>query len=155
MHEGGISTPLIVHWPGRVRARGELRSQPGHLIDIMATSVDVAGADFSAEYKGNKIIGMQGRSLLGAFDNEPIRRDEGLFWEHEGNRAVRKGDWKLVSRYPGKWELYDLEADRTEMNDLFEERPDIAKELVEMYNDWAKRSFVVPWGELNRKKKKK
>ncbi len=154
-HEGGISTPLIVHWPGRVRAKGELRSQPGHLIDIMATSVDVAGANYPAEYKGNKIIGMQGRSLVGAFDNKAIQRDEGLFWEHEGNRAVRKGDWKLVSRYPGNWELYDLKADRTEMNDLFEKRPDIAKELVEMYNDWAGRSFVVQWGELTRKQKKK
>ncbi len=155
VHEGGISTPLIVHWPAQVRAKGELRSQPGHLIDIMATSVDVAGANYPTEYKDNKIIPMQGRSLVPAFDNKPIQRDEGLFWEHEGNRAVRKGDWKLVSRYPGKWELYDLEADRTEMNDLFEKRPEIAKELMKMYNDWAKRSFVVPWGELTRKKKKK
>ncbi len=155
VHEGGISTPLIVHWPGRVRAKGELRGQPGHLIDIMATSVDVAGANYPVEYKGNEIIPMQGRSLVPVFDNKPIRRDEGLFWEHEGNRAVRKGDWKLVSRYPGKWELYNMKADRTEMNDLFEERPEIAKELVEMYNDWAGRSFVVPWGELTRKKKKK
>jgi len=155
VHEGGISTPLIVHWPGRVKAKGELRSQPGHLIDIMATSVDVAGANYPTEYKDNEIIPMQGRSLVGAFDNKPIQRDEGLFWEHEGNRAGRKGDWKLVSRYPGKWELYDLKADRTEMNDLFEKRPEIAKELVKMYNDWARRSFVVPWGELTGKKKKK
>ena len=154
VHEGGIGTPLVVHWPARVRAKGKLRSQPGHLIDIMATSVDVAGAKYPGEYKGNKIIGMQGRSLVPAFDNKPIQRDEGLFWEHEGNRAVRKGDWKLVSRYPGKWELYNLKADRTEMNDLFEKRPEIAKELMKMYNDWAKRSFVIPWGELTGRKKK-
>jgi arylsulfatase len=154
-HEGGISTPLIVHWPARVKAKGELRSQPGHLIDIMATSVDVAGAKYPTEYKGNKIIPMQGRSLAPAFDNKPIERDEGLFWEHEGNRAVRKGDWKLVSRFPGKWELYNLKADRTELNDLYDKRPEIAKELEKLYNDWAKRSFVIPWGELNRRKNNK
>ncbi len=70
VHEGGIGTPLIVHWPAQVRAKGKLRSQPGHLIDIMATSVDVAGAKYPTEYKGNEIIPMQGRSLVGAFDNK-------------------------------------------------------------------------------------
>jgi len=155
VHEGGISTPLIVHWPARVRAGGQLRTQPGHLIDIMATSVDVSGAEYPTEYRGNRIIPMQGRSLVPAFDNKPIQRDEGLFWEHEGNRAVRKGDWKLVSRYPGKWELYNMKQDRTEMNDLFEKRPEIAKELVKLYNDWAGRSFVVEWSQLTGRRKKK
>jgi len=155
VHEGGISTPLIVHWPARVKAGGQLRTQPGHLIDIMATSVDVSGAEYPTEYRGNRIIPMQGRSLVPAFDNKPIQRDEGLFWEHEGNRAVRKGDWKLVSRYPGKWELYNMKQDRTEMNDLFEKRPEIAKELVKLYNDWAGRSFVVEWSQLTGRRKKK
>ena len=151
VHEGGISTPLVVHWLAGVRARGELRAQPGHLIDIMATSVDVAGATYPLEYKGHTIIAMQGRSLRPAFDNKPVDRPEGIFWEHEGNRAARKGDWKLVSKYPDKWELYDLREDRTEMNDLCAKQPEIATELEEMYNNWAKRSFVAPWGELNKK----
>lgn len=154
VHEGGISTPLIVHWPAAVKSKGELRRQPGHLIDIMATSVDVSGAKYPAEYKGNKIIPMQGRSLVAAFDDRPIERPEGIFWEHEGNRAVRKGDWKLVSRYPGKWELYNLKEDRTEMHDLSQERAEIAKDLLRMYNEWAERSFVVDWGEITGGKKK-
>jgi arylsulfatase len=137
-----------------VKSKGELRRQPGHLIDIMATSVDVSGAKYPAEYKGNKIIPMQGRSLVAAFDDRPIERPEGIFWEHEGNRAVRKGDWKLVSRYPGKWELYNLKEDRTEMHDLSQERAEIAKDLLRMYNEWAERSFVVDWGEITGGKKK-
>ncbi|MBN1125724.1 MAG: sulfatase-like hydrolase/transferase [Sedimentisphaerales bacterium] len=151
VHEGGISTPLIVHWPARIKDTGQLRSQPGHLIDIMATCVDVAAAEYPKEYKGNIIQPMEGRSLVPAFENRPIERPEGLFWEHEGNRAVRKGDWKLVSRYPGRWELYNLKEDRTEMHNLVEEHPKIVKELKNMYNAWAKRCNVVPWGELTKK----
>ncbi|MBE0535232.1 MAG: arylsulfatase [Phycisphaerae bacterium] len=151
VHEGGISTPLVVHWPAGIQAKGELRGQPGHLIDIMATSVDVAGATYPSEHKGHTIISMQGRSLRPAFEGKAIDRPEGLFWEHEGNRAVRKGDWKLVSRYPGGWELYNLRENRTEMNDLSTKFPEIARELEGMYNSWAERSFVVPWGELNKK----
>jgi len=117
VHEGGISTPLIAHWPTHITARGELRRQPGHLIDIMATCVDVADAEYPSEYKGNKITPMEGKSLVPAFDNKPIQR-EAIYWEHEGNRAVRQGKWKLVSKHPGQWELYDIEADRTELTDL-------------------------------------
>ncbi|MHC4568526.1 MAG: arylsulfatase, partial [Planctomycetota bacterium] len=122
VHEGGISTPLIAHWPARIRSRGKLRHQPGHLIDIMATCVDVSLAEYPSEYKGNSITPMEGRSLVPAFDSKPIER-EAIYWEHEGNRAVRQGKWKLVSRHPGEWELYDLEADRTELNDLAQKHP--------------------------------
>jgi hypothetical protein len=110
VHEGGIATPLIAHWPGRIQARGALRHQPGHLIDIMATCLEVAGARYPARFNGTKITPSEGRSLVPAFDNRPIKRD-GLFWEHEGNRAVRDGKWKLVAKSPaGRWELYDLTA---------------------------------------------
>lgn len=153
VHEGGIATPLIVHWPARIRTYGELRYQPGHLIDIMATFVDVAGTKYPNEYKGYKITPLEGKSLVPAFDNKPIER-EALYWEHEGNRAVRKGKWKLVSKYPGGWELYDIEADRTELNNLAEEHPEIVKELAGMYDVWAKRSLVVPWSELQKNERK-
>jgi arylsulfatase len=144
VHEGGISTPLIAHWPERIKTRGKLRNQPGHLIDIMATCVDVAGARYPFEYKGNRIIPMEGRSLVPAFENKPIER-EAIYWEHEGNRAVRKGKWKLVSRHPGKWELYNLEADRTELNDLSKKYTRTVEQLKVMYEKWAARCGVQSW----------
>jgi arylsulfatase A-like enzyme len=153
VHEGGIATPLIAHWPSRIKAGGELRHQPGHLIDIMATCIDVAGTDYPSEYKGHQIIPLEGKSLLPAFDNKPIKR-EALYWEHEGNQAVRKGKWKLVSKYPGRWELYDMEADRTELSNLADKHPEIANQLTDMYDAWAKRSNVKPWGELQEKERK-
>ena len=144
VHEGGISTPLIAHWPSRIKARGKLRHQPGHLIDIMASCVDISGATYPSQYKGNRIIPMEGKSLVPAFDNRLIER-EAIYWEHEGNRAVRKGKWKLVSRHPGGWELYDLEADRTELNNLADKNPQKLAELKAMYKNWAARCGVQPW----------
>jgi arylsulfatase len=144
VHEGGISTPLIAHWPSRIKARGKLRHQPGHLIDIMATCVDAAHARYPSQYKGNSIIPMEGKSLVPAFDNKPVAR-EAIYFEHEGNRAVREGKYKLVSRHPGKWELYDLEADRTELNDLSQKFPQKVAQLEQMYEKWASRCGVQPW----------
>jgi len=144
VHEGGISTPLIAHWPKYITAHGELRHQPGHLIDIMATCVDVAGAEYPSEYKGNNITSMEGKSLVPAFENNPIQR-EAIYWEHEGNRAVRRGQWKLVSRHPGNWELYDIEADRTELINLAQKYPEKAEELKALYKSWAARCGVQPW----------
>ena len=144
-HEGGISTPLIAHWPARVSNGGPLRSQPGHLIDIMATCVDVSGATYPKEFKGRAVLPMEGRSLVPAFDDKPIRR-EALFWEHEGNAAVRVGDWKLVRLgRNGPWELYDLKADRTEQHDLAAAQPERAKELAAKWDAWAERAQVKPY----------
>ncbi|HUV66391.1 MAG TPA: sulfatase/phosphatase domain-containing protein, partial [Sedimentisphaerales bacterium] len=144
VHEGGISTPLIAHWPAQIKAHGKLRHQPGHLIDIMATCVDAAQAKYPTECKGSAIKPMEGKSLLPAFDNKPVER-EAIYWEHEGNRAVRQGKWKLVSRHPGGWELYDLEADRTELANLAEEHPEKVEQLKTMYESWAARCGVQPW----------
>ena len=143
-HEGGIATPLIAHWPEGIKAKGELRSQPGHLVDIMATVVDVAAAKYPAEIKGKSIQPMEGRSLVPAFAGKTIER-EALFWEHEGNAAVRVGDLKLV-RMGGKgaWELYDLKADRTELKDLANSTPEKVKELAAKWEAWAKRAQVIP-----------
>lgn len=144
VHEGGISTPLIAHWPAGITARDELRTQPGHLIDIMATAIDVSGADYPAEVAGQSIHPPEGVSLLPAFRNESLQR-EAIYWEHEGNRAVRQGDWKLVSRHNEAWELYNLRDDRTELHNLAVDQPAQAAALLALYEAWAKRAGVLPW----------
>ena len=147
VHEGGIATPLIVHWPaGLPRSRaGSLVREPGQLTDIMATCVAVAGAEYPEEVGGHRITPMEGKSLLPAFAGGRIERD-GLFWEHEGNRAVRVADWKLVAKgAQGPWELYDLRTDRAEMNDLARAEPDRATDLAALWEAWARRAQVLPW----------
>ena len=154
-HEGGIATPLIAHWPAGIAAKNELRKQPAHLIDIMATCVDAAGATPLKELKGKPILPLEGRSLLPAFAGKPIERDA-IFWEHEGNAAVRAGDMKLV-RFGrnGKWELYDLAKDRTEQNDLATAQPDKTKELAAKWEAWAERAQVKPYPGAGSGKKKR
>jgi arylsulfatase len=155
VHEGGISTPLIAHWPARIRARGELRHQPSHLIDLMATCVDVSGAGYPERVEGTDIQPMEGRSLVPAFDDREIARDA-IYWEHEGNRAVRVGKWKLVAKgRKGRWELYDMEADRTEMNNLAAQDPDRVKRMGDMWQSYAERTGVIPWPGSGRRKPKK
>lgn len=147
VHEGGISTPLIVHWPAGLPASetGKLVREPGQLPDIMATCLDVANAAYPREFKGHEITPFEGRSLAPAFSGGSISR-EGLFWEHEGNRAVRAGKWKLVAKGPrGAWELYDMENDRTELNDLAAREPERARDLAARWETWAKRAKVLPW----------
>lgn len=146
-HEGGISTPLIVHWPAGISAErsGALETQPGHLIDIMPTVVEVTGAKYPTEYNGHAIQPMEGVSLVPALAGKPLVRTEPIFFEHEGNRAVRGGKWKLVMKYKGPWELYDIEADRTEQHDLINDEPTIAKQLIAAWEAWAKQSDVDPW----------
>jgi len=144
-HEGGIATPLIVHWPARIAAKGEFRQQVGHVIDIMATCVDVGGASYPTEFHGKPILPMEGRSIVPAFDNKPIERDA-IFWEHEGNAAVRVGDWKLVRKgQAGDWELYNLNVDRTEMHDLAKQEPERASDLLAKWKAWATRTNVLPY----------
>ncbi len=145
VHEGGISTPLIVHWPKGVRRRGEIERQPAHVIDIMATCVALAGAQYPSEYRGNTIRPMEGVSLVPVFAGERIERGP-MYWEHEGNRAVREGKWKLVAKGPaGRWELYDMDADRTEMHDLAEQQPERVAAMAQKWEAWARRTAVLPW----------
>jgi arylsulfatase A-like enzyme len=144
-HEGGIATPLIAHWPARITDHGALRRQPGHLIDLMTTCVELAGATYPTTFNGYDILPMEGRSLVPAFSDLPIARDA-LFWEHEGNAAIRVGDMKLVrAGRNGDWELHDLAKDRSEMHDLAPEKPDLAKELAARWDAWAVRAQVKPY----------
>jgi len=150
VHEGGISTPLIVHWPAGIKAKNEFRDQPGHLIDIMATCVDVTGAEYPQTFKGNNIIPMEGKSLVPVFLNNNLP-ERPIFWEHEGNKAVRLGKYKLVSKWEKdseyNWELYDLGKDRSEINNLIEEMPEKAKELENLWMEWARRAGVATWND--------
>ena len=139
VHEGGISTPLIAHWPKKFRGSGQFTHEPGHVVDLMATAVDVAGAQYPADKTP-----MAGKSLVPALENQSINRDA-IYWEHEGNRAVRQGKWKLVARHNQPWELYDIEADRSELNNLAEIHPDRLTNMIDAYDAWAARSQVRPW----------
>jgi arylsulfatase len=146
--EGGIATPLIAHWPrGIAQDRaGELENQPGHLIDIMATCVDVAGATYPQEFRGHQITPLEGVSLRPAFHGRELQRKQPLFWEHESNRAIRDGQWKLVALEGGPWRLYDLAADRTEQKDLTDLQPQRVRELATEWEEWASRANVLPLG---------
>ncbi len=144
VHEGGIASPFVAHWPARIKRRGELEDQPCHLIDLMATCVDVSGAEYPEVFADHQIKPMEGRSLTVAFDGRPIDR-EAIYWEHEGNRAVRVGKWKLVAKGArGAWELYNLDADRAEMHDLAAEQPDRVKSLAAKWQAFAERANVLP-----------
>jgi arylsulfatase len=146
-HEGGVSSPLIVHWPARIapERNNKLESQPGHLVDIMPTVCEITGAKYPTEYKGHKIQPMEGTSLVPAIAGKPIERREPIYFAHEGNRGLRDGKWKLVMKFKGPWELYDMEADRTERNNLIDKNPDLAKKLITKWDAWAKRADVDPW----------
>ncbi|ULL16569.1 arylsulfatase [Paenibacillus sp. H1-7] len=143
VHEGGIATPLIVHWPESITDPGAIRHTPGQLTDIMATILEISGASYPATYKGRPILPLEGKSLINIIEGNtwPSRP---LFWEHEGNAAVRLGQWKLVKKYPGAWELYDMETDRTETNDLAGVHPGKVAELSKEYDKWADRCGVIP-----------
>lgn len=148
VHEGGISTPLVAHWPKGIPAERHhaLEPQPAHLIDLMATCVDLAGAAYPEEHAGQKIKPMEGVSLKPALAGQGVGRKEPIFFEHEGNRAVRDGQWKLVAKGPqGVWELYDMTADRTEQNDLAASQPERVRTMATQWETWAKRAQVIPW----------
>ncbi len=134
VHEGGISTPFIVHWPKGISARGELRHMPGHVIDLVPTILEVTGAKPPEKWKGEPVPPAPGRSLAPAFAKDgPARRDS-LWWLHEGNRALRTGDWKIVAAGKNSpWELYDLSSDRSETKDLAKEKPDKVRSLAAMW----------------------
>jgi len=133
-HEGGISSPFIVHWPKGIAARGELRHNPTHFIDVAPTVVAVAGGSWPTTRNGVAVPPTPGISLLPAFAEDGTVNHEALWWCHHGNQAIRMGDWKLSMRVGSKqWELYNLKTDRCEMNDLAAKQPEKRKELAERW----------------------
>lgn len=146
VHEGGISTPLIAHWPAGISRRGELERSPGHLIDIAATCVELAGAKLPDRFNGKPTTPLQGVSFAPILrGGEPAPRGRPIFFEHEGNRAVRDGKWKLVAKgVEGAWELYDMDADRTEMHDVSAAQLQRVKEMADAWQRWAEASQVLP-----------
>jgi arylsulfatase len=147
VHEGGISTPLVARWPAGIDGHRFVH-QPAHVVDIMKTILDAADVQQPTEYKGRPVRPTEGESLLPVLRGEPWKRRSPIYWEHEGNCALRRGDWKLVRKYPGTWELYNLEQDRTELNNRIGGEETRAKEMIAEWEHWAERCGVVPWERL-------
>lgn len=148
VHEGGILTPFIVHYPKLIKER-RIDRQVAHIIDIMPTCCDLAQTEYPQTYESRTVIPVDGLSLLPIFKGEKRKPHDVLYWEHEGNRAVRKGNWKLVSPYEsGEWELYNLEEDPSELYDLGDSLPQKAADLQELYDRWAVRHRVVSGDSL-------
>ena len=160
VHEGGIATPLIAHWPNGVQARNEFRSTVGHVIDVAPTLLDLADVGPDPD---TGAPAFSGASLSPVFerDSEPLH--EALWFYHEGNRALRRGNWKIVHTVrnrddrwvavaeeedarPGEWALYDLSTDRAEQRDLADDRPDIVRELGSLWEEWRERFLTEATG---------
>ena len=144
VHEGGISTPFIVHWPNGIE-KSNILINPMHIIDISATCYDIAGAQYPKEHHDTEITPLEGESFLPALEGRKLERERPITVEHEGNRGIRVGDWKLVAEWDKPWELYNISDDRTEQNDLIDGEKDRAKALEKVYFEWAERAEVLPW----------
>jgi arylsulfatase len=139
VHEGGIATPLVVHWPNGNLRDGGVAHAMFQLTDVLPTILDAIGSDVPSELGGRSMLpALRG----GSVDPRP------LFWEHTGNAAVRLGDWKLVRAFGGEWELYSMELDRTELNDVAARHPEVVLELAARWDDWAERAEVIPWQRI-------
>ncbi|HEX8532036.1 MAG TPA: arylsulfatase [Cytophagales bacterium] len=148
-HEGGVSSPFIAYLPSLIKP-GSLNHQPAHLIDVLPTLFDLAGVKYPKTHGGNSITPAAGLSLRNVLEGKPWTGHEALYWEHQGNRAVRQGDWKIVSSYPeNKWRLYHLAADRTELRNLSESHPEKLREMVALYEGWAPGVGVGDWAALS------
>jgi arylsulfatase len=156
VHEGGITTPLIVHWPKGIAARGELRHTSGHIIDFVPTILEVAGGRPPDQWDGKPVPPRPGKSLVPVFAKDGTVTHDSLWWLHEGNRALRIGDWKIVAA--GKdspWELYDLHMDRSETKDLAKEKPDKVRELAAIWTKQFEEYAALAAEDLPPEAKKK
>jgi arylsulfatase len=141
-HEGGIAAPLIAWWPGVIKQAGAVTPELGHITDIMATCLDVAGVAYPAQFNGREVMPLAGKSLLPVLKGGRRDGHKSLCWATSGCRAIRKDQWKLVAARGGLWELYDFTADRTETRDLAGTHPDVVKDLAAQWQQWAKRCAV-------------
>jgi arylsulfatase len=146
LYEGGISAPLIVHWPQGLKTRpGSITETRGFLSDIMPTILEVTGVSYPTEFKGHKITPLYGRSFAPLLKGGTLAQPEWMFWEHYNDRAARKGDWKAIGRIGSdKWELYNLASDRTEQHDLAADKPELIAEMAAAWQRWAETHQVLP-----------
>ena len=144
IQEGGISTPFIMHWPDGIKQRG-INHSAMYITDITATCIDAAGATYPSEFDGRQITPIEGESFLPIMRGEQWTRQQPIFWEHEGNRAVRVGEWKLVAEHDMAWELYNMHEDRTELNNLASGDTGRVRQMTRLYEEWAAKCQVVPW----------
>jgi arylsulfatase A-like enzyme len=138
-HEGGIVLPMIVQWPRVIKNGGALTDQLCHIIDIMPTALDLAGCEYPKTFNGEQILPVDGKSMAPIFRGKKRQGHEVLYWRHAHGRAVRKGKWKLVALDKKSWELYDMQSDPVELNNLAGDNPEIVKELSGLWEAWAKR----------------
>jgi arylsulfatase len=161
VHEGGISTPFIAFYPEKIKSNGLITETTGHIIDLMPTFLDFARGKYPETFNGSRITPMEGISLKPVLEGAKMKREQSVFWEHEGNRAMRKGDWKLVSQYDyqnkkfNPWELYNLKKDRSELDDLSSQNPELKNQMIQEFEQWADRVGVVSKEVLDGKKNKK
>ena len=155
VHEGGISSPLVCHWPDGIKLPvGSITDAPGHIIDLMATCIDLAEAEYPAERNGRQIVPLEGKSLRPILETGTRDGHESLFWEHQGNRAIRQGRWKLVAlrdpktRAAKPWELYDIAEDRSEQHDLAAEMPERVAAMEAAWLAWGEKVGWVPFEQL-------
>jgi arylsulfatase A-like enzyme len=146
VHEGGISTPLIVHWPQKISERqGTINHSPAYLIDIMPTILEATGASYPESYFGNTIFPLEGSSMVPLYETGEWQEHEYMFWEHESNCTLRMGDYKIIQRYDTKeWRLYNLKEDRSELTDLSEQMPDRLRMMMGKWYELAEGYFAIP-----------
>lgn len=145
LYEGGISTPLVAHWPAGISAAGQLTAARGYISDLLPTILDVVGAEYPEQLDGRELTPLYGKSLAGALRGEEFSQPEWMFWEHYDDRVARKGDWKIIGKIGSDvWELYNLATDRTELHNVADQHPELVAELADAWLQWAKAHDVLP-----------
>ncbi len=149
VHEGGIITPMVVHWPAGIESKGQLIHDPVHITDLAPTIFSIVKTSYPNFFEGKDLIPQVGENILPIMNGENLPKSKSMFFEHQGNQAVRQGDWKLVRRHKQDWELYNLREDPTELTDLSDRNKDKKQELLTTYRQWAEKNNVMEWPITN------
>ena len=144
-HEGGVVTPLIVHWPDGIETPGRITHEPAHIVDVVPTLLSLAQTDYPETYGGHRLAPLTGSNFMPLLEGKNQVPEKTMFFEHNGNRAVRIGDLKAVQLHKRNWELYDLVSDPTELDNLADKQPDNLQRLQSAYREWAREHGVLEW----------
>jgi len=161
-HEGGAATPFIMHWPQGIQPQADWYRDSAQVIDVVPTLLEVCGVAYPETVQGNALHPLRGISLVPSFSGKPLARSKPMFSEHENNAFMIDGDWKLVGKgvaagkgpLLGKWELYNLASDRTELHDLAKTEPERLNNMADAWHAWSKDSLVYPKPDSGKKKRK-